>query len=122
MPTVGIKIHRSRGMEISETCPSLGQTIATTMVSVRYEDPGRLSDPISRKLIVSLSVREGKAVGFTAGISAAGGAAEVGKSWAISTVAVDCGGWVGVGDTVSVGRKDWDAGAFERRDDACVGV
>ena len=68
-------------MEISETCPSLGQTTATRMVSVRYDEPGRLSEPMSRKLIVSLSVVSGgNAVGLIARASAGGGAAEVGKS------------------------------------------
>ena len=65
---------------MSETCPSLGQTTATMIVSVRYDDPGRRSEPISRKLIVSLSVSGGRAVGLPESELPAGGAAEVGKS------------------------------------------
>ena len=48
-----METHRSRGMEMSETCPSLGRRMATTIVSVRKEVPERLSEPISRKLMVS---------------------------------------------------------------------
>src|SRR5512143_1800906 len=46
----GMDTHRSRGIEISETWPSFGRRMAMTMVSVRKEPPGRLSEPISRKL------------------------------------------------------------------------
>src|ERR687883_493337 len=49
----GIETHRSRGIEIRETCPSFGRRIAITIVSVRKEPPGRLSEPISKKLTVS---------------------------------------------------------------------
>src|SRR5512140_2356928 len=48
----GMETHRSRGIEISETWPSFGRRMAMTMVSVRKEPPGRLSEPISRKLTV----------------------------------------------------------------------
>src|SRR6185295_12774793 len=48
-----METHRSRGMEMSETCPSLGRRMAMTIVSVRNDVPERLSDPISRKLTVS---------------------------------------------------------------------
>lgn len=89
---------------MSETCPSLGQTMAMTIVSVRYDEPGRLSEPMSRKLIVSLSVRGGRAVGSTAKASATGGAASVGNNWLISTVAVGSIGGIAVGEIVSVGR------------------
>src|SRR5215213_4068185 len=49
----GMKTHRSRGMEISETCPSFGRRMAIRSVSVRKEPPGRLSEPINKKLTVS---------------------------------------------------------------------
>src|SRR5215212_8099875 len=49
----GMDTHRSRGIEISETWPSLGRRMAITMVSVRKEPPGRRSEPISKKLTVS---------------------------------------------------------------------
>ena len=123
IPTVGMYIHRSRGIDISETWPSLGQMMAITSVSVRYEEPGRLSDPISRKLIVSLSVSGGRGVGFTPGTSAGGGAADVGKSRLKSTVAVGSGGWVGVGDGVSEGRMMSDGVTLDEvNSGACVGV
>ena len=35
MPTLGMYIHRSRGIEIIDTCPSLGHSTTTTIVSVR---------------------------------------------------------------------------------------
>ena len=50
---VGIETHKSRGMEMRETCPSLGRRMATIMVSVRKDVPERLSEPMSRKLMVS---------------------------------------------------------------------
>lgn len=89
---------------MSETCPSFGQTTAMTSVSVRYDEPGRLSEPMSRKLMVSLSVRGGRAVGATATGSAMGGAASVGNNRLTSTVAVGSIGGMGVGEAVSVGR------------------
>src|SRR5512145_2720784 len=49
----GMETHRSRGIEISETCPSFGRRMAMTIVSVRKEPPGRRSEPISKKLTVS---------------------------------------------------------------------
>jgi hypothetical protein len=111
-------------MEIREICPSLGHTIARTIVSVRYDEPGRLSEPIRRKLMVSLSVRGGKAAGLTSCDSAMGGAATVGKSWLKSTVAVMSGGWVGMGDGVSVGRSKACSDVLPSNDnsDGCVGV
>jgi len=75
-----------------------------TRVSVRYDEPGRLSEPMSRKLMVSLSVSGGRAVGATAIGSGAGGAATVGNSRLTSTVAVGSTGGIGVGEAVSVGR------------------
>src|SRR5687768_6937054 len=49
----GIDTHRSRGIEMSETCPSCGRRIAITIVSVRNDVPDRRSEPISKKLTVS---------------------------------------------------------------------
>src|SRR3989304_1484128 len=40
-------------MEMSETWSSFGRRIAITIVSVRYAEPGRLSEPISRKVITA---------------------------------------------------------------------
>src|SRR5215207_4279279 len=48
-----METHRSRGIEISETCPSFGRRMAIRSVSVRKEPPGRLSEPINKKLTVS---------------------------------------------------------------------
>lgn len=48
-----METHRSRGMEMRETCPSLGRRMATTIVSVRKDEPDRRSEPMSRKLMVS---------------------------------------------------------------------
>ena len=71
--------------------------------------------------MVSLSVSGGNAVGFTAGISATGGAATVGKSWLKSAVAVDSGGLIGMGEAVAVGSKTCEAGAL-KSSGTCVGV
>src|SRR5687768_8780106 len=49
----GIDTHRSRGIEINETCPSFGRRTAITIVSVRKEVPERTSEPINKKLTVS---------------------------------------------------------------------
>jgi hypothetical protein len=59
---------------------------------------------MSRKLMVSLSVSRGSAVGVIATDSAMGGAATVGNNWAIFAVAVGLTGGTGDGDGVSVGR------------------
>lgn len=109
---------------MSETCPSLCQTMAMTSVSVRYDAPGLLSEPISRKLMVSLSVRGGREVGTTATASAIGGAATVGNNWLTSTVAVGSMGGMGVGDAVSVGRMICSAEGVFKYDsgEGCVGV
>lgn len=89
IPTVGMYIHVSRGIEMRETCPSRYQTMATNKVSVRWDVPvGRRSDPMSRKLMVSLSVRGGSGVGLTINASAGGGAAWVGNKISMGAVAV----------------------------------
>ena len=60
----GMDTHRSRGMEMSETCPSSGRRMATTIVSVRKDVPERLSEPMSRKLMVSCPLaKDGSMVG-----------------------------------------------------------
>src|SRR5512133_2542303 len=103
IPTVGMKIHRSRGMEIIETWPSFGHRITMTSVSVRNEAPGRLSEPISRKFTVSPSVRFGNGSGAPAAFDGGGGAAAVGKRAATSTVGLGSTGGSPVGEGVVVG-------------------
>ena len=91
--------HVSRGMEMRETCPSRYQTMAISNVSVRCDVPlGLRSEPMSRKLMVSLFVRSGSGVGFVTVNESGGGAA-----W-MEAVAVGGGGGAMVGDKVSVGR------------------
>ena len=95
---------------MSETWPSFGHNITRTMVSVRNEAPVRLSDPISKKLIVLLSVSAGKGVGPTPEVSGTGGAAEVGKRDLRSTVGLGSAGAMGVGDAVGVGKNGSSVG------------
>src|SRR5512142_456320 len=93
-----------------DTCPSFGHRITTTIVSVRNELPGRLSEPINRKLIESLSVSSGRGAGAALAASDGGGAASVGKSAAISTVGL---GWAAdwsVGAAVGVGKNGASVG------------
>ena len=79
------------------------------MVSVRNELPVRLSEPISRKLIVLLFVSEGRGVGPPL-LSGAGGAANVGKSELRSTVGLGCAGGMGVGEGVGDGKNGSSVG------------
>src|SRR5512142_407197 len=90
-------------MEIIETWPSFGQKITTTIVSVRNEEPGRLSEPIRRKLRVSPSVRTGRGAGAAPTSAGAGGAAAVGKRVAASAVGLGSTGGSEVGEAVAVG-------------------
>ena len=110
IPTVGIYTHKSRGMDMSETWPSFGHNTTSTIVSVRNEEPERLSEPISRKLTVLLSVSAGKGVGPAPDASSTGGAAEVGKSELRSTVGLGSAGGIGVGDEVGVGKNGSSVG------------
>ena len=64
-----------------------------------------MSEPINRKLTVSLFVSGGRAVGSTPGSLAGGGATEVGKSEFKSTVGVASTGGTGVEEAVAVGRE-----------------
>src|SRR5918993_3458108 len=110
----GIDTHRSRGMEISETCPSSGRTMTITIVSVRKEVPERRSEPINKKLTVSCPLfstwllpdasivengtrelinRFGSIVGT--GVSVGGGTVGVGVE----------GSTVGEGSSVIVGKR-----------------
>lgn len=79
-------------------------------MSVRNEAPVRLSEPISRKLTVLLSVRAGKGVGPAPDVSGTGGAADVGKSELRSTVGLGSAGGIGVGDAVGVGKNGSSVG------------
>lgn len=98
-------------MEIIATCPSLGRSMAMTMVSVRNEPPGRLSEPINRKLTVSwsssgatgVSCRFKSSVGNGAGL---GSWATAGSSVAVARMT---GMFVGVGRMVpvGVGKTGW---------------
>lgn len=98
-------------MEISVTCSSLGRRITITSVSVRKEEPVRLSDPISRKLVVSCSLWIGIGGGALEGFSMMSAGAGVGSRVLISTAVVGGGGrdGVSVGGTISVGvgRNGW---------------
>src|SRR5512143_1302857 len=103
-----------------ETWPSLGQSTTMIIVSVRKELPGRLSEPISRKLSVVLPVRAGRGAGATPAASGGGGAAAVGKRAARSTVGV---GWTAVGpvgEEVAVGSDLSSVGTGAKYSD--VGV
>src|SRR5512143_1734821 len=94
----------SRGMEIIETWLFFGQRMTITIVSVRKEPPGRLSEPISRKLRVSLSVRLGRGAGEIPASDGGGGAAAVGNRVARSTVGLGWIGGSGVAEDVAVGN------------------
>src|ERR671925_1667487 len=116
----GIDTHRSRGIEINETCPSFGRRTAITIVSVRKDVPERRSEPINKKLTVSCplfstwllpdaSIVEngtrvlmrmfGSIVGT--GVSVGGGTVTVGVAVSTGIPAVRVGvhgiGWNGVG-------------------------
>ncbi len=86
MPSPGMYVHKSRGMEIIDTWPSLGHSTTTSIVSVRNVPPGRLSDPISMKLRLSPPDSWGTGGGASASLDATGGAAAVGNSEFRSTV------------------------------------
>lgn len=95
---------------MSETWPSFGHKITSAIVSVRNDAPVRLSDPISRKLTVLLSVSAGNGVGPAPEVSGTGGAADVGKSEPRSTVGLGSAGGIGVGDAVGVGKNGSSVG------------
>src|SRR5512147_2518262 len=102
----GIETHRSRGTEINETWPSFGRRIAMTMVSVRKEPPGRLSEPISRKLTVSCPL-------LRTWLPEAAAMVEKGTTVLMSMFGSMVGGRVGVGARgVAVGVEEstlgWD--------------
>ena len=79
--------------------------MATSNVSVRCDVPvGLRSEPMSKKLMVSLSVRSGGGVGLVTVCASGGGAAWVGNNCSMGAVAVGGAGSVRVGDKVSVGR------------------
>ena len=92
-------------MEIIETCPSFGRSMAITIVSVRNEPPGRRSEPISRKLTVSWSSSGATGVNCRFRSSVGAGAGLVSAAMAGSGVGVSGmnGRLVGVGRIVPVG-------------------
>jgi hypothetical protein len=104
LPPPGIETHRSRGIEIMETCPSLGRRMATIIVSVRKDVPERLSEPISRKLMVSCplfrtSLPEASMVARGASVlmrksgSNVGTSVEVGAGWVEAGEDDSANGW-----------------------------
>lgn len=66
-------MYRSRGTEMSVTCPDLGRRAAMMMESVRKDLPERRSEPNKRKVTVSVSVSTGKGGGASPGLAIAVG-------------------------------------------------
>jgi hypothetical protein len=80
------------------------------MVSVRYDPPGRLSEPISRKLTVSVSVTTTDGSGASPAADGRGGAAAVGNNEFRSTVGLGSSGGTAVGEAVAVGKNGSNVG------------
>jgi hypothetical protein len=107
-------------MEIIEACACRGHRITITIVSVRYDPPGRLSEPISRKLTVSVSVRTADGSGASPPADGSGGAAAVGNNAFKSRVGLTTSGGTAVGEDVAVGRNGSRVGTWIKYSD--VGV